>query len=180
MRLLIVFIFLTFVVLETNNAAPQSTPIRSSPIGDKSVVQDDADVFDPPSVKKNFKLQFGAIAGNFNENEPANWHYLIGVMKQSELSFERSFQWGLSLISNQSVELKVQMDLTSLFLLDPYWDGMGLGVSQFIWGQDGISNLVNVNQTKFSFYSNLGPHFQAQLYYGLKGLAYSLSFQSWF
>lgn len=180
MRLFIIFIFLTFVVLENSNAAPQSTPTKSNPINNKNLVTQDTDDYFPPDQKKTFKLQFGGIAGEFNGNDPKNWHYLIAVTKKSEFEFERFFMWGISLISNQSAEAKVQVDGTSLFQMAPEWSHVGIGLSQFIWGQDGISNLININQTKITTYADLGPYFQIQAYYGLRGLAYSLTFQSWF
>ena len=78
------------------------------------------------------------------------------------------------------IELKTQIDLASLCSMDSPWDSFGIGASQFIIGRDGISNLININQTKFTFYSDLGPYVQLQGYFGFKGLAYSLNFQAWF
>lgn|GEM_PF-3129204 len=180
MRLFIIFIFLTFVVLKSTNAAPQSTPTPSSPIDDKSVLKQDGDDFFPPSSKRNFRFQFGGLSGAFNDNKESDWHYIFGITRRNEFSFERSFMWGASIASNESVELKLQMDFASLFTIDPIWNDYGIGFSQFIWGRDGISNLVNINQSKINLYADLGTYFQLQAYYGLKGLAYSISFQSWF
>lgn len=171
---------MTFVVLQINNAAPQSSPNQPSPVADKSLVNASGDDYIPTLKSRQNKLQIGAIAGNFGNNTPTNFHYLVSALRKKELSFERNFLWGFALTSNQMLEVKSQIDLSSLFLLDPSWDYIGFGLSQFIIGQDGFSNLVNINQTKFVLYFDLGPYFQAQAYYGLKGLAYSMSFQSWF
>lgn len=171
---------MTFVVLKCANAAPQSTPTPTSPIDDKTALRQDQDDFMPTSAKLNFRFQFGGLSGAFNDNKESDWHYLFGVARKTEFSFERFFMWGGSIASNESVELKLQMDFTSLFMIDPMWNNYGIGFSQFIWGRDGLSNLVNVNQSKINIYADLGSYFQIQAYYGLKGLAYSLSFQSWF
>lgn len=180
MRLFIIFIFLTFVVPNGTNAAPQSASTPKSPIEDKSVLRQDNDDFFPPSNKRNFRVQFGGLSGAFNDNKESDWHYIVGVARRTEFSFERSFMWGASLASNESVELKLQTDLASAFIMDPEWSDYGFGFSQFIWGRDGMSNLVNINQSKVNIYADLGTYFQLQAYYGLKGLAYSVSFQSWF
>ncbi len=180
MRSFIIFIFLTFVVLNGVNAAPQSAPTTISPIEDKSVLKHENDDFFPPTSPQNFRLQFGGLSGAFNDNHETDWHYLIGIARRSEFEFERTFVWGASLASNESIELKLQSDFSSLFLMDPVWNDYGIGFSQFIWGRDGVSNLVNINQSKINFYIDFATYFQAQAYYGLKGLAYSISFQSWF
>lgn len=180
MRLFIIFIFLTFVVLKNSNAAPQSNPIPTSVIDDKKLVNATGDDYLPTLERPIFKFQFGAIAGEFGDNKPENWNYIFSLVKSQELSFERKFLWGLSITSNQMFELKTQIDFGSLFFADAPWTAFGFGASHFITGKDGFSNLVNINQTKFVFYADLGPYFQIQTYYGLKGLAYSLTFQSWF
>lgn len=171
---------MTFVVLIGTNAAPQTAPTPTSPIDDKSVLKQNSDDFILTSPPRSFRLQFGGISGSFNDNKETDWHYLIGISRRTEYAFERSFVWGAAVVSNESVELKLQTDLTSLFLVDPLWNDYGVGFSHFIWGQDGVSNLVNINQSKFSLYADLGTYFQFQIYYGLKGLAYSISFQFWF
>ncbi|MBL7545186.1 MAG: hypothetical protein JNL11_15315 [Bdellovibrionaceae bacterium] len=180
MRLFIISIFLTFVVLQNINAAPQSTPIKSSPIENKKILNEDSEDFFPPHTEQDVKLEFGGIGGAFGDSDAKDWHYRIGIFKKNEFLFERYLVWGVALMSNQSAELRLQSDLTSLFRLDPIWQSFGIGFSQFVWGQDGLSNLVNINQSKFTGYVDLGPHAQLQMYYGLKGLAYALSFQSWF
>lgn len=180
MRLFIIFIFLTFVWIQNVNAAPQSSTVKSSPIDDKNLVNQDADDYYPPAAKQNFKMQFGGISGKFNDNDAKSWHYMIGLARKSEFDFERYFYWGLSLVSNESAEVKIQADLNSLFMIDPLWRDFGIGVSQFMWGENGISNLVNINQTKFVIYADVATYFQIQAYTGLQGIAYSISFQSWF
>lgn len=171
---------MTFVVLQSNNAAPQSNPIQSSPIQNKSLTDSGGDDYLPSIENNQFKLQLGAIGGDFGDNQPPSLHYLITGLKKQEISFERSFLWGVSITSNQMLEIKTQIDLNSLCSLNSPWDNFGIGLSQFIIGRDGISNLININQTKFTFYSDLGPYVQIQAYYGFKGLAYSLNFQAWF
>lgn len=180
MRLFIIFIFLTFVVLTGANAAPQSAPTPPSPIDDKSMLRQDDDDFFPTTKARDFRVQIGGLSGAFNDNKESDWHLLIGIARRTEFSFERFFIWGASLASNESVELKLQADFNDLLGIDSMWSSYGLGFSQFIWGRDGISNLVNINQSKINLYVDLGAYFQVQAYYGLKGLAYSVSFQSWF
>lgn len=177
MRLFIIFIFLTFVVLKSTDAAPQSSPTPTSPIEDKSVLNQNTDDFYMPSTDLPYKVQGGIIGGAFNDNSESEWHFLINASRKSEFAFERTFTWGASLVSNESVELKLQTDLTSLFLLDSSWNSYGIGFSQFLWGRDGVSNLVNINQSKITAYADFGSYVQIQVYYGLKGLAYSLSLQ---
>lgn len=171
---------MTFVVLQKGNAAPQSTPVKNSPVQDKSSMNQDPEDFYPVASKKTLMIQFGGIAGAFGDNDGTSWHYQIGAFKKYEFAFEKTLIWGATLISNQTAELHIQSDFTSLFSFDPFWSNYGMGASQFMWGQDGISNLVNINQSKVTLYADLGDYFQAQAYIGLKGVAYSLSFQSWF
>jgi hypothetical protein len=180
MRSFIIFIFLTFVVLNVSNAAPQSAPTTVSPIEDKSVLKHQIDDFFPLASPRGFRMQFGGLSGAFNDNPPSDWHLLFGMARRTEFKFERAFIWGASLASNESLELKLQSDFSSLFLMDPMWNDYGIGVSQFLWGRDGVSNLVNINQSKINIYADFATYFQVQAYYGLKGLAYSISLQSWF
>lgn len=167
---------MTFVLLQTNNAAPQSSPARSSPIDDKAFIDPNDDDYLPMDdyllmKKRSFKLQLGGIGGKFGDNEPKNWQFTVAILKKKEISFERFLIWGFGLTSNQMLELKAQADL---------WGSGGLGFSQFIIGRDGIANLINVNQSKIVLYGDLGSYFQLQALYGLTGLAYSVLFQTWF
>ena len=170
MRLLIFTLFLTFVGYNQSQGAPSNLPKLDSTKVDLQKTDSESEDFEKVYFAQN-QAQLGYLYGSIYSSENAVNRPILGYGRKIELAFEKHLLLGAVSDLSNIVGFYVRSPLQNLdYFENSFYDSLEIGLFHFIDGNDGISNLVNINHTKISFGYTFFELFNIQLLYGFYGL----------
>ncbi|MCB0368418.1 MAG: hypothetical protein KDD45_03015 [Bdellovibrionales bacterium] len=181
MRLLILSLFLTFVGYNFSHGAPQSSPEVSNPL--KNINKDDSHSEDIDLVKPTFhQIQAGYLMGHVFESSQLTNRGFLGYSKKVELGFEQYLLWGAICDFSRILGLSVRTRLLdlNLFSTNPILKSIEVGIVHFIDAGEGVSNLVNINNTKASIGYTFFDLLSLNIFAGTQGTVFEAHISFWF
>lgn len=170
MRLLIITFFLTFVGYNQSQGAPSNIPkIESTKVEIEKATSESED-FEKVYFAKN-QVQLGYLYGAIYSSETMVNRPILGYGRKIELAFEKHLLLGaisdLSTIFGFYARSPLQ---NFTYFENSFYSSLEIGVYHFIDGNDGISNLVNINHTKIALGYTFFELLNIQLLYGFYGV----------
>lgn len=180
MRLFIFTLFLTFVWYCVSQGAPLNEPRVSHPLLDLQKNSEYTEEIETvPQTSQ--QIQLGYLYGKIFSTDDSINNVYLGYGKKIELDFEKYLLVGAMYDFSKTLGIFVKSELGHLNLIDIFLlEHLEIGLQHFINSKDGISNLVNINHTKFYLGYTFYNLITLSAAYGFYGLSIEGHLALWF
>lgn len=170
MRLFIITFFLTFVGYNQSQGAPRNLPKLETLKVELEEKPSEAEDIEKIYLAKN-QFQLGYLYGSIYSSEEMINRTILGYARKIEIEFEKYLLVGTVWDISKVFGFYARSPLDNLDLFqNTFYSHIEIGLYHFIDGNDGISNLVNINHTKLSIGYTFFELLNLQFLYGSYGI----------
>lgn len=161
---------MTFVGYNQSQGAPSNLPKWDTTKVELEKTPPESEDFEKVSFAKN-QAQLGYLYGAIYSSEDMVNRPVLGYGRKIELDFEKHLLLGAICDLSTIFGFYVRSPLQNFeYFQNSFYSSLEVGIFHFINGNDGISNLVNINHTKIALGYTFFELLNIQLLYGFYGL----------